>query len=150
MPLYEYYCENCDGIFDALRSMRESSDPSPCPVCDRDAGRIMPTSFTAFSFRDGMPRRIPDRGTHWHLGKQVSKPITGEGVAYEHPEVKTEQHPDNQTKKVLPKGVKDDIDEKRRLELRHMGLLKEAKIPIAKGKDGPILSPKDGASGHVD
>ena len=25
MPLYEYYCENCDGVFEAIRQMREAS-----------------------------------------------------------------------------------------------------------------------------
>ncbi len=149
MPIYEYFCENCDGIFDALRSMREAADPSPCPVCDGDAARIMPTSFTAFSFRDGMPRRIPDKGTNWHLGKQVSKPITGSGVAYEHPEVKTEQHPDHK-KKVLTKGEKADTREKKHLEKRHLEMLTESKVPITRGKTGPVLSPKEGASGHTD
>lgn len=149
MPLYEYYCNNCEGIFDALRSMREAADPAPCPVCDGDAARIMPTSFTAFSFRDGMPRRIPDSGGHWHLGKAVSKPITGEGVAYEHPEIKTEQHPDNVTK-VVSKGDKANEKEKKRLERRHLRMLRKSKVPVALGKEGPVVSPKEGASGHVD
>ena len=58
MPLYEYYCESCDGVFETLRSIREASEPSPCPLCDRDGMRIMPTSFAAFTFRDGMARRL--------------------------------------------------------------------------------------------
>ncbi len=29
MPLYEYYCEPCDGIFEAIRPMREASLPVP-------------------------------------------------------------------------------------------------------------------------
>ncbi len=45
MPLYEYYCEHCNGIFEALRPMREASKPCPCPLCERDSQRIMPTSF---------------------------------------------------------------------------------------------------------
>jgi len=33
MPLYEYFCEPCNGIFEELRPIREASDPVPCPEC---------------------------------------------------------------------------------------------------------------------
>jgi putative FmdB family regulatory protein len=72
MPLYEYFCEPCDGVFEAIRTMRESSEPAPCPECNREAMRIMPTTFMAFTMRDGYPRRIPDKGKFWHRGKEVS------------------------------------------------------------------------------
>lgn len=87
MPIYEYYCEDCDGIFETMRPMRESAVPVPCLVCDRDAQRIMPTSFMAFTFRDGYARRIPDKGTYWHLGTEVKKANTGGVPANEHPEL---------------------------------------------------------------
>jgi len=86
MPLYEYYCEPCHGIFEELRPMREATDPVPCPECFKDAQRIMPTSFAAFTFREGYPRRIPDDGKYYHLGTKVSKPVFG-GRPNEHPEV---------------------------------------------------------------
>ncbi|GMV85849.1 MAG: hypothetical protein AMXMBFR80_17040 [Dehalococcoidia bacterium] len=86
MPLYEYYCEPCNGIFEELRPIREASDPVPCPQCYKDAKRIMPTSFAAFTFREGYPRRIPDDGTYYHLGKKVSKLVTS-ARPNEHPEV---------------------------------------------------------------
>ena len=87
MPVYEYYCKRCDGIFEAIRQIREASDPAPCPVCARKAERMMPTSFAAFTMREGYPRAIPDRGTYYHLGKEVKKPITGGVRMNEHPEV---------------------------------------------------------------
>ncbi|MCC6382198.1 MAG: zinc ribbon domain-containing protein [Dehalococcoidia bacterium] len=86
MPLYEYFCQSCNGVFEELRPMREATEPVPCPECYRDAPRIMPTSFAAFTFRDGYPRRIPDDGKFYHLGHKVSKPVTG-GRPNEHPEV---------------------------------------------------------------
>ncbi|HET7738856.1 MAG TPA: zinc ribbon domain-containing protein [Tepidiformaceae bacterium] len=86
MPVYEYYCQTCDGIFEELRPMRESSEPVPCPQCFKDAGRIMPTSFSAFVFREGYPRRIPDDGQYYHLGKKVTK-LVKRGRPNEHPEV---------------------------------------------------------------
>jgi len=87
MPLYEYYCGDCDGIYEALRPMRESSEPAPCPECTRDGERIMPTSINAFTFRDGYPRRLPDKGTYWHLGKEVKRRIKGPFRPFEHPEI---------------------------------------------------------------
>lgn len=86
MPLYEYYCKSCHGIFEELRPMREATEPVPCPECYKDAPRIMPTSFAAFTFRDGYPRRIPDDGKFYHLGHKVSKPVSS-GRPNEHPEV---------------------------------------------------------------
>jgi len=111
MPLYEYYCEPCNGIFEALRSIRVASEPSPCPVCSREGKRVMPTSFAAFTFRDGYPRRIPDRGTYWHLGKEVKNLITGPVRPNEHPEVNKPEP--------APKPAKGDLNaerERRRLE----------------------------------
>ena len=146
MPLYEYYCESCDGVFEALRTMREASEPSSCPVCDRDGKRIMPTSFAAFTFRDGLPRRIPDRGTYWHLGKEVKKPITGGGVAYEHPELdKPKPAP------VKTAGEAADEAEVEQLKRQHARQLIDSGVTPSIGSDNkPILSPKLGASGHVD
>jgi putative FmdB family regulatory protein len=86
MPVYEYYCEPCNGVFEELRPMRDSSEPMPCPECYKDANRIMPTSFAAFTFRDGYPRRIPDDGKFYHLGKKVSTRVKS-GRPNEHPEV---------------------------------------------------------------
>ncbi len=70
MPLYEYYCQHCNGVFEVLRPISEAALPAPCPACQRDGQRIM-SSFMALTYRDGYPRRIPDKGTYWHLGKEV-------------------------------------------------------------------------------
>ena len=59
MPLYEYYCERCDDLFEALRPLRESEAPAPCPNCGQDAGRILPTSFATMSFKQGYAQRVP-------------------------------------------------------------------------------------------
>ena len=98
MPLYEYYCESCDGVFETLRPMREAADPVPCPLCDHDGQRIMPTSFMAFTFRDGYPRRIPDKGTYWHLGKEVKQPVRGPVRPNEHPEINKPRPPPRKSK----------------------------------------------------
>lgn len=65
MPMYEYYCADCNGVFELLRPVREASYAQPCPVCDNDSKRLMPTDFAAFVVREGLPRRIPDTGKYW-------------------------------------------------------------------------------------
>ena len=97
MPLYEYYCQPCNGIFEELQPMRDMAPNMPCPDCYKDSERIMPTSFAAFTFRDGMPRRIPDDGTFYHLGHKVSKRVTG-GMPNEHPEVNKKRPKPRKTK----------------------------------------------------
>lgn len=89
MPVYEYYCEPCNGIFELLRPAREASKAQPCPECDDDAKRIISREWSAFIYREGSPRRLPDTGGYWHLGKHVSKPLTGSfnGSALRHPEL---------------------------------------------------------------
>jgi putative FmdB family regulatory protein len=98
MPVYEYYCEHCNGIYEQLRPMREASEPWPCPECNREGKRIMPTSFNAFTFRDGYPRRIPDKGTYWHFGKEVKAPVSGPVRPNEHPEINKPTPPPAKTK----------------------------------------------------
>jgi hypothetical protein len=44
------------------------------------------SSFTAFTYRDGYPRRIPDKGTYWHLGKEV-KTLPKRMQHRQHPEL---------------------------------------------------------------
>lgn len=34
MPLYEYYCNDCQVKFSALRSMSKSDDPIQCKECE--------------------------------------------------------------------------------------------------------------------
>lgn len=105
MPLYEYYCEPCNGIFEELRPIREATLAVPCPECYKDAARIMPTSFSAFVFRDGYPRRIPDDGKYYHLGKKVNQ-LVKSGRPNEHPEVNKPKPP-----KRLLKGEKSAIND---------------------------------------
>jgi len=59
MPLYEYYCETCDRVFEALRSVRDSDQSAPCRACRGEADRIMPTTFASMSFRQGYAQRVP-------------------------------------------------------------------------------------------
>jgi putative FmdB family regulatory protein len=85
--MYEYFCKPCNGIFETIRPIAKASEPASCPVCAKKAQRIPPTSFSAFTMREGYPRSIPDRGTYWHLGKEVKTPNRGGAPMNEHPEL---------------------------------------------------------------
>lgn len=98
MPLYEYYCKHCDGVFETIRQMSQVSEPAPCPACGRKAKRMPPSSFAARTMREGYPRAIPDRGTYWHLGKEVKQRISGATRMNEHPEL-TKPRPKRQKSK---------------------------------------------------
>lgn len=87
MPLYEFFCKHCDGVFETMRAISKASEAAPCPVCKRKAERIPPTSFSAFTMREGYPRAIPDRGTYWHLEQEVKQPLRGNFRPNEHPEL---------------------------------------------------------------
>jgi putative FmdB family regulatory protein len=87
VPLYEYYCKSCDGVFELLRPVRQATASQPCPQCDELSTRIVSSAWSAFVRRDGVPRRLPDDGSYWHLGKKVAKPITKVVDGYRHPEI---------------------------------------------------------------
>ena len=93
VPLYEYQCNDCEHHFELLRPSREASIAQSCPNCDADARRVMSKQWSAFTFRDGRPRQLPDDGGYYHLGKKVSKPITGSVQGTEHPEVNKKAPP---------------------------------------------------------
>jgi hypothetical protein len=79
-----------------------------CPQCTRESQRIISTEFAAFTYRDGYPRRIPDKGTYWHLGKEVKSPVTGPVRPNEHPEINKPEPP--------PKPLKGELEEQRERE----------------------------------
>jgi len=67
--------------------------------------------------RDGYPRAIPDRGTYWHLGKEVKRPITGPARPNEHPEI---NKPRPKAKKA--KGELEIARDKRQLQAKERQL----------------------------
>lgn len=86
MPLYEYYCTPCDGVFELLRPASQAESEQPCPVCDATAARMF-SSFEAYTQRSGYARKLPDDGTYWHFGRKVSRRMTGSSFGNPHPEI---------------------------------------------------------------
>ena len=48
MPYYDYRCPDC-GPFDCRRPLSESSLPSPCPKCGKEAPRMLSAPHVAGS-----------------------------------------------------------------------------------------------------
>ena len=51
MPIYEYYCPECDAKFDLLRRISQVDEPGECPDCQHMAKRVL----SAFSCRTITP-----------------------------------------------------------------------------------------------
>ncbi len=131
MPLYEYYCKRCDGVFEAMGAIRTASAPAPCPVCARKAERIPPTSFAAFTMREGYPRAIPDRGTYWHLEKEVKQPLRGAFRPNEHPELTKPEPPRRK-----PKGEAEIERQKRHAAAKEQKKMLDSGMPIIHDRTG--------------
>ncbi len=83
MPLYEYICEKCDKVFEALGSMSNSEKPAACPKCGASADRIMPTTFASMAHKAGWAHRVP---FHHH-------PVRGDKPKTAIAKVKTDSKP---------------------------------------------------------
>jgi putative FmdB family regulatory protein len=132
MPLYEYYCSSCDGVFEELHSIREASEPQPCPLCDHDSQRIMPTNSDDFSY--------------WHWDGRKTKTMNQGGVpANEHSELYKPR-----PLRPLTAADRDERREIAHLKSKHLKMMRDSNKPIARGQDGkPALSPQIGSSGHL-
>ncbi len=58
MPLYEYFCADCQTPFEALRAMSEANRPIACPRCAATDVRRMISRFAAVSKDGGGSRMI--------------------------------------------------------------------------------------------
>jgi len=48
MPIYEYVCADCDTKFEKIRPVSCATEPSPCPICTKDADRVL-SRFACFT-----------------------------------------------------------------------------------------------------
>ena len=142
MPVYEYLCEDCEGVFEVVRPIKEADEPQPCPVCDTEGNRVMPSAFTAFIVRGGYPRRIPDKGNFWHLGKEVSY-LPKSAKPYEHPQIVKEARKD-------PMSTADfnDLVDQKIVERR--GLREEKKLKRERQQEFKARNPNRKRAPRVD
>jgi putative FmdB family regulatory protein len=45
MPLYEYYCTSCQGVFETLRPAKEADAPVKCPACQHASSQRILSLF---------------------------------------------------------------------------------------------------------
>ena len=73
MPIYEYYCSNCDAEFEALRPASRADEDVPCKTC----GSLGQRQLSTFSFKSNtfsMPRLKP--ATKPFRGRDLETPAT--------------------------------------------------------------------------
>ena len=49
MPLYEFACKRCDGVFERLLSFSAAEEGVSCPRCGAAEARRLISTFAAFS-----------------------------------------------------------------------------------------------------
>ena len=92
----------------------------------------MPTSFSAFTMREGYPRAIPDRGTYYHLGKEVKSPVTGGVRMNEHPEIDKPK-----PKRRKSKGELEILADKQQIVAKEERKMRQSGIePIRESRSG--------------
>lgn len=62
MPIYSYYCRECDDIFDEIVPMTERGEPQPCPDCGTESERRLTGANFKFRAGDGSADRDCDAG----------------------------------------------------------------------------------------
>jgi putative FmdB family regulatory protein len=68
MPIYEYYCPNCNAEYEVIRPLAKADEPAPCRECGKPGQRQLTTfSFKSNTFsapRLGLPTQRPLRSYH--------------------------------------------------------------------------------------
>ncbi|HXG37048.1 MAG TPA: zinc ribbon domain-containing protein [Dehalococcoidia bacterium] len=130
MPLYEYFCQDCEGVFEAMRPMSQASSAANCPHCSRPAERIM-SPFSAFTMREGYPRRIPDKGNYWHLGNEVKR-LTNSVVHGQHPDLIKPQRKPSPSKRKRKEIEEKQVEIQSELRYRENWGIDEKGLPLPK------------------
>jgi putative FmdB family regulatory protein len=65
MPIYEYYCPNCNAEYEVIRPVAKADEPALCGECGKPGQRQLTTfSFKSSTFsapRLGLPTQRPLR-----------------------------------------------------------------------------------------
>ena len=73
MPIYEYYCANCDAEFDRMLPVSQMDEPAPCATCGQAGQRLLSTfSFKSNSFTS--PKLKPAKRKPFRSHNQTGSP----------------------------------------------------------------------------
>lgn len=54
MPIYEYKCDACGGVFERIVFASDKDDPVECPACSKRKTRRQLSSFSCGSGSEGL------------------------------------------------------------------------------------------------
>ena len=57
MPIYEYYCRNCEKIFELMRPITEANDTARCPDCGAECEKLVSAFASKADFYIRPPRK---------------------------------------------------------------------------------------------
>ena len=79
MPIYEYYCDNCDAEFELMRPVSQLDEPAPCATCGQAGQRLLSNfSFKSRSFT--APKLKPAKLKPFRSHNQTGSPATTENA----------------------------------------------------------------------
>jgi putative FmdB family regulatory protein len=58
MPLYEYFCPSCQGVFETLRPAKEADAPVACPSCQHASSQRILSLFADSVKTNGDPMPV--------------------------------------------------------------------------------------------
>ena len=67
MPIYEYYCSQCDLDYELIRAVSRSDEPAPCSKCGQPGERQLSNfafrsnTFTAPKFKASLEKPMRSR-----------------------------------------------------------------------------------------
>lgn len=61
MPIYEYRCASCGQDFEQTRPVAQSSDPAPCPTCQKPAQKLISSFASKVDYTVKVPTKGPFR-----------------------------------------------------------------------------------------
>jgi putative FmdB family regulatory protein len=74
MPIYEFYCEQCDDEYPDLCSFEDSKKPHVCPTCGSDTTLLFPLRIGGFNLKgDGYYKNGFSGGTQNDSNKSIGK-----------------------------------------------------------------------------
>ena len=62
MPIYEYQCDKCGKVTEALRSMSEADQPCECESCGSKKTHRLQSEFAAGGAKAGSESSLPASG----------------------------------------------------------------------------------------
>ena len=57
MPIYEYYCQDCNTKFELIRDIAKANDPAKCQKCGSNNTKRLISKFYKIVAISGKPQR---------------------------------------------------------------------------------------------